>query len=84
MFQMDASGQWTVYFPTDLQADLTTLNPFSATHPQTLVLTHSVPLIIDHEAGEIICLVASFCLFLCLYFRALLFEPFDLRPCFLA
>ena len=31
-------------------------------------------LIIDHEAGEIICLVASICLFVC----ALLLEPFDL------
>ena len=35
---------------------------------------------IGRKAGEIIRLVASF---VCLYFRALLFELFDLRPSFL-
>ena len=35
---------------------------------------------IDREAGEIIRLVASVCLFVCDYVRALLFEPLDLRP----
>ncbi len=42
---------------------------------------------IDREAGEIIRLVASLflwvCVYVCLYVRALLFEPFDLRPSFL-
>ncbi len=37
-----------------------------------------ISIFIDHEAGEIICLVASVRLFACLCVRALLFEPLDL------
>ena len=33
---------------------------------------------IDHEASEIICLVASVCLHVCLSVCTLLFEPLDL------
>ena len=41
-------------------------------------------LVIDREAGEIICLVASICLSMCLSIRLFLFGPFELRPSFLA
>jgi len=39
-----------------------------------------VDVFIDRVAGEIICLVASVCVSVCLSVGALLFEPFDLLP----